>query len=93
MTYIDPETLKIQLYSFVTSSYLPFHGCALAIDIQMSLVLTLHYLRLLFERGCAGHLTSRRGHPTGHNLARRGGRGGRAQRSEANPDEAGLAVS
>lgn len=36
MTYIDPETLKIQLYSFVTSSYLPFHEHVLLLEVQVS---------------------------------------------------------
>lgn len=59
MSCIDPKTLKIQLYSFVTSSYLPLHECVLQLDIQVSLALMLHHLGVLFERGCVGHLTSR----------------------------------
>lgn len=70
MSYIDPKTLKIQLYSFVTSSYLSLHECILQLDIRVFLALTLHRLGLLFECGCIGHLTSRWGHPTGHCLDR-----------------------
>ena len=68
MSYIDPKTLKIQLYLFVTSSFLPLHERILLLDVQVSLASTLRCLGLLFECSCVGHLTSRRGHPTRHRL-------------------------
>lgn len=68
MLYIDPKTLKIQLCSFVISSYLPLHEHTLLLDIQVSLASTLRPLGLLFEHGCVGHLTLRRVQPTRHCL-------------------------
>lgn len=97
MSSISPKPPKIQLYSFVISSYLPLHECILPLDTRVSLASALRHLALLFERACRPScLEERPSHRAQSGWVRspprREGRGGRARSDEAEGEEAGPAV-